>query len=83
MLLNKALLGKLPLSAQREAVQEVITAKQEGREYTLFGKRLGVVISTYDTIQEARRDIRNYSVFPRTTTESIKLGKIMRTLGIR
>ena len=82
MLINKAVLGRLPKEMQVQALETALAALKEGKQYTLYGKRKGVAISTHSTLAEAQADIRNYSVYPRVTTETIAYNRILRSLGI-
>lgn len=82
MIINKALLGKLDPNDQLQALTACIEAEKSGIEYTRYGKKMGVIVSTYATINEAKKDIRNYSVYPRTTRETIQYNRILRSFGI-
>lgn len=83
MICNKRLLAKLPPALVAAAVEEIKAAVEGGREYTLFSPGGGVAVSTYNTVKEAKGEIRTWSVFPQTTRETIKYNRILKSLGIK
>ena len=82
MLVNKRVLSRFSQQEQLQALQEALQAVKEGRQYTLYGVT-GVAVSTYEKLEDAKQDIRNWSVYPRTTTETIAYNRILKSLGIK
>lgn len=82
MILNKALVNRLSQEEKEKALAAFSSAVEAGLHYTLYGKRTGIAISTHETLDAARQDIRTWSVYPRTTKETITYNRILKSLGI-
>lgn len=83
MLFNKALWNKLDANDKRQAMFNLEDSVNWKQHFTLFGKKTGVILSTYNTLEEARQEIRTWSAYPFCTSETVKYNRILRTLGIK
>lgn len=87
MIINKAVLNRLPKDIQITAINDLLKAQKEGKSFTLFGKRKGVALSTYDTVKEAQDAMRktwtNYDAKTgrEITKDGLILDRILRGLG--